>query len=87
MRKKEHVWYELNQRKRGVHVSMSRKRARESVFELLFATVCVCMRLWQLLSKINKPDPGQFVSDKQCLATRNPFGNANSASFDEVGIE
>lgn len=45
------------------------------------------MRLWQLLGKINKPDPGQFVSDKQCLATRNPFGSANLASFDEVGIE
>lgn len=38
--------------------------------------------------QINKPDLGQFVSDKQCLAAINPpFESANSASVDEVGIE
>lgn len=40
-----------------------------------------------IIPQINKPHPGQFVSDKQCLATLNPpHGSANSASFDAVGF-
>lgn len=39
-----------------------------------------------IIPKINKHHPGQFVSDKQCLATLDPpFGSANSVSFDAVG--
>lgn len=40
-----------------------------------------------IIPHINKPHRGQFVSDKQYLATQNPpFGSANSASFDAVGV-
>lgn len=36
-----------------------------------------------IIPQINKHHPGQFVSDKQCLATLDPpFGSANSVSFD-----
>lgn len=51
----------------------------------LRVSVCVHEAV-AIIPEINQPHPGEFVSDKQHLATLKPsLGCAKSATFDAVG--